>query len=149
MKVKFARAQANYTANVKPLRASRAAAAYDVMSTVQVCINPGETKVIPLGFAMEIEGPFDAYAIIHSRSGLAQRGIVVDDPPKIIDPDFRGEVCVPLKNTSQQPFVVGEGQRIAQMIFQQCHEARWNEVEPEHLTPTNRGRGGFGSTGAF
>lgn len=148
LRVKFAPVRKTGVSDLKPHRATRAAAAYDLASAVHRVIYPHETKLIPLGFAMEI-AHLNAFAMIVSRSGLARDGIVVDSAPKVIDPDFRGEVHVPIKNLSDHPYIIEEGQRIAQMIFQEFFEATFEEVQPECLMPTNRGEGGFGSTGLF
>ena len=80
------------------------------------------------------------------RSGLAiKKGVTVLNSPGTIDADYRGEVCVVLINLSSEPFVINDGERIAQMIVSRFEQVEWDDVEV--LDETERGAGGFGHTG--
>ena len=129
-----------------PRRASAGAAGYDLRAAVSapVSLAPGERKLVPWGFCIAIPDGWEIQ--VRPRSGLAIRyGITLINSPGTIDADYRGEVMVPLVNLGQDVFVIGRGERIAQMIF-----ARF--IAPElvvvpTLSPTTRGDQGFGSTG--
>lgn len=105
---------------------------------------PGERALIPLGFCMAL--PQGLEAQIRSRSGLAlKQGVCVLNAPGTIDADYRGEVGVVLINLGQEPFTVTRGMRIAQMVIAKHETVTWSEVDA--LPETERGQGGFGSTG--
>ena len=105
---------------------------------------PAEIRVVPCGFAMALPPGFEAQ--VRPRSGLAVRhGITLPNAPGTIDADYRGEVRVPLINLGRDPFTIDPGMRIAQMIIARI--ARADGVEVERLDETDRGHGGFGSTG--
>lgn len=107
-------------------------------------IKPSEVKLIRTGIAIALESGFEAQ--IRPRSGLAlKHGITVLNAPGTIDSDYRGEVCVILINHSRQDFVVTRGMRIAQMVIVKYEQAEVLEVS--NLNETERGAGGFGSTG--
>jgi dUTP pyrophosphatase len=90
--------------------------------------------------------PFGYEAQIRPRSGLAvKHSISMPNTPGTIDADYRGEICVPLINLGQEPFVVEPGMRIAQMLIKPVPKVQWQEVE--QLDDTARGAGGFGHTG--
>lgn len=109
-----------------------------------ITIPPGEIRLIPCGFQMAIPPGYEAE--IRPRSGLAaNHGISMPNAPGTIDPDYRGEIKVPLINLGRQPFVVHRGMRIAQMLIRPVPRTRWIEVDS--LPPTARGEGGFGHTG--
>ena len=85
-------------------------------------------------------------AQVRPRSGLAiKKGVTVLNSPGPIDADYRGEVCVVLINLSSEPFVINDGERIAQMIVSRFEQVEWDDVEV--LDETERGAGGFGHTG--
>lgn len=110
-----------------------------------VRLEPGEVLMVPLGFAAEI--PPGMAALVLSRSGLgARQGIVVAQGVGLIDSDYRGEWRVPLRNLSSEAYTVFPGERVAQAVFLPAAGAAFEEV-PE-LTESERGAGGFGSTGA-
>lgn len=110
----------------------------------EIVINPGETKMIPLGFATELM-PFTA-ALILPRSGLAsKKGLRPANTPGLIDADYRGEWMVALHNDSQAIQSVMPQERIAQALFIKFYGTDFEEVD--ELTDTDRGEGGFGSTG--
>ena len=109
-----------------------------------VVLAPGETRLIPIGIAMEI--PEGYVGLVFARSGLAtKRGLAPANKVGVIDPDYRGEFFVPLRNESAAPQTIEPGERIAQMILTPFLTARF--VESETLSETVRGEGGFGSTG--
>jgi len=110
-----------------------------------ITLKQGEVKLIKTGFAIALEPGFEAQ--VRPRSGLAlKNGITVLNSPGTIDSDYRGEVCVILTNISSNDFVIERGMRIAQMVIARYEQAIMKEVED--LEKTDRGTGGFGSTGA-
>jgi dUTP pyrophosphatase len=120
------------------------AAGFDLHSVTKIMLHPGERGLISTGLAMEIE---DGYELqIRPRSGLAHKyGITVLNAPGTIDSDYRGEIKVLLLNTSNETFTIQHGERIAQGVVQEVIKANFEVVK--HLTETERGKGGFGSTG--
>lgn len=109
-----------------------------------VTLLPLERKLIPTGLFMEI--PLGYEVQIRPRSGLAfKHGITVLNSPGTIDSDYRGEVGVLLVNLSQEAFVIENGERIAQMVVAQHGQVAWEAVA--ELSDSDRGSGGFGSTG--
>lgn len=109
-----------------------------------IILQPMERALIPTGLFMEL--PIGYEAQVRPRSGLAlKKGITCLNSPGTIDADYRGEVGVILANLSKETFVVENGERIAQMVIAKHERAEWIEVE--ELTETERGAGGFGSTG--
>lgn len=111
---------------------------------VGVTLAPSERALIPTGLAMAIPQGFEVQ--VRPRSGLAlKHGIALVNSPGTIDSDYRGEVGVIVLNTSDEPFEVAHGMRIAQMVLAPVVQAAFEEVE--RLDDTARGAGGFGSTG--
>ncbi len=109
-----------------------------------IILKPGEIILVPTGLAIALQEGYEAQ--IRPRSGLAlKNGITVLNSPGTIDADYRGEICVILINHSKQDFTITCGLRIAQMVIAQYAFA--SIVEVEELSATNRGAGGFGSTG--
>lgn len=103
-----------------------------------------ERTVVKTGLFIEL--PLGYEAQVRSRSGLAAKnGITVLNAPGTIDADYRGEIGVILVNLSNMPFVIENGERIAQLIIAKHERAEWIKVE--QLSVTDRGEGGFGSTG--
>ena len=110
-----------------------------------VTISPGETRLIPAGFAMHMEDPGMA-AVILPRSGLGHKhGIVLGNLVGLIDSDYQGQVFVSCWNRSDFEFLVAPGARIAQMVFLPVVQARWKLVKD--FESSDRGGGGFGHTG--
>ena len=103
----------------------------------------GEILAVTTGFCMEIPAGYEAQ--IRPRSSLGSNGISVPNAPGTIDADYRGEVKVLLINLGQKPFVIQNGDRIAQMVIAPVAQACF--AEARELTQTVRGEGGFGSTG--
>ena len=107
-------------------------------------LEPGQIRLVPTGLFLEIPPGYEAQ--VRPRSGLTLRcGLTVANSPGTIDSDYRGEVGVILVNLGPEPVTVTRGMRIAQMVFQPVLRAELVEGEPR---PTERGRGGFGHTGA-
>jgi len=108
-------------------------------------VSPGETRLIPTGFAMHMEDSGMA-AVILPRSGLGHKhGIVLGNLVGLIDSDYQGQVYVSCWNRSDSEFVVEPGARIAQMVFLPVVQARWELVKD--FDSSDRGGGGFGHTG--
>lgn len=129
-----------------PAYATASSAGADLYACLDapVDIRPQETKMIPLGFAMAI--PAGWAGLIFARSGLAsKRDLAPANKVGVIDADYRGEWFIPLHNHGSQPQTVQPGERIAQLILVPCMTAAFTEVEA--LDETERGAGGFGSTG--
>ncbi|HLW39749.1 MAG TPA: dUTP diphosphatase [Brumimicrobium sp.] len=107
-------------------------------------LQPMEREIVKTGLFLEIPEGYEAQ--VRPRSGLAiKHGITVLNSPGTIDADYRGEIGVILVNLSKAPFVIEDGDRIAQLVFAKVEQAEW-EVQDE-LSETERGAGGFGSTG--
>jgi dUTP pyrophosphatase len=122
------------------------AAGVDVRAHIEnpIQLNSLERKLIETGISVAIPKGYEIQ--IRPRSGLAfKHGITVLNSPGTIDADYRGEIKVLLVNLSTEPFVIQPGERIAQMILCKHDQIHWEEVSV--LSETNRGQGGFGSTG--
>lgn len=105
---------------------------------------PMQRCLVPTGLYIALPPGFEAQ--VRPRSGLAlKKGVTVLNSPGTIDADYRGEICIILINLSDEPFVIEDGERIAQMIVARHEQAAWEEVEV--LDETRRGTGGFGHTG--
>lgn len=131
---------------VIPTRGSEESAGYDLYACMRntIQIAPHETVKIPTGFAVEMKK--GTVALLYSRSGLAtKKGLVVCQGTGVIDSDYRGEWIVPLHNDTNEVQTVSPRERIAQVIFNDFIETKFIEVE--ELSDTERGDGGFGSTG--
>jgi dUTP pyrophosphatase len=127
-----------------PAYATGHAAGLDVVAAETVTIEPGARMAIATGFAIAIPAGFEVQ--VRPRSGLAlKHGVTCLNTPGTIDADYRGEVKVILANLGQEPFHVGRGERIAQLVPAPVQVARF--VETDTLDGTARGSGGFGSTG--
>jgi dUTP pyrophosphatase len=127
-----------------PARASEHAAGLDVVAAEDVTLAPGERHAVATGFAVAIPHGYEVQ--VRPRSGLAlKHGITCLNTPGTIDSDYRGEVKVILANLGSEPFEVRRGERIAQLVPAAVLHADFAEVT--QLSETNRGAGGFGSTG--
>lgn len=110
-----------------------------------VTVEPHQRVMIPTGIAIAPEDK-NVVAIVAARSGLAiKHGITLSNGIGVIDSDYRGEICVGLYNTSDKPFTVTKGDRVAQLMFMPVYTARL--TVSSSLDETERGEGGFGSTG--
>jgi dUTP pyrophosphatase len=129
-----------------PAYQSAHAAAMDLHAAVEASatIEPGRIALIGCGFAMALPDGYEAQ--VRPRSGLASKhGLMVVNAPGTIDADYRGEVKVALINLGPGPFVVERGMRIAQLVVAPVTRAVWQPVDA--VPGTERGAGGFGSTG--
>lgn len=131
---------------VLPTYGSAQAAGADLRACLDqdVTIAPGETVFLPTGLAVEI--PLGYAGLVHARSGLAsKRGLAPANKVGVIDSDYRGEITVALHNHGSQPQTVSHGDRIAQLLIVPVLAPPFEEAEA--LSDTDRGTGGFGSTG--
>ena len=129
-----------------PQYATPLSAGLDLRANIEAPIElrPMERHLIPTGLFMALPPGYEAQ--VRPRSGLAiKHGITVLNTPGTIDADYRGEVCVILVNLSDEPFVIADGERIAQMVIARHEQAEWEPVEV--LSETERGAGGFGHSG--
>ncbi|AQQ04185.1 MULTISPECIES: dUTP diphosphatase [Stappiaceae] len=129
-----------------PAYQSVLAAGLDLLAAVdgKITLAPGARALVPTGLAMALPAGFEAQ--VRPRSGLAAKhGVTVLNTPGTIDADYRGEVKVILINLGDDPFEISRGDRIAQMVIAPVLQA--DIVEVEVLSETERGSGGFGSTG--
>jgi dUTP pyrophosphatase len=136
----------NKSSHKLPHYETLASAGMDLRANIDspIVLKPLERAIVPTGIFMEL--PIGYEAQVRPRSGLAaKKGISVLNAPGTIDADYRGEVGVILVNLSSEEFTVENGERIAQMVIAKHERAEWEEVES--LSETDRGAGGFGSTG--
>lgn len=136
----------NKSHHALPAYATALSAGMDLRANLDeaVTLNPLERKLIPTGLFLGLPEGYEAQ--VRPRSGLAlKKGVTVLNAPGTIDADYIGEVGVILVNVSDEPFVVNDGERIAQMVIARHETVDWDEVES--LDETERGSGGFGHTG--
>ena len=136
----------NQSANDLPSYETLASAGLDLRAytTEPITLQPLERGLIKTGLFMEL--PKGVEAQVRPRSGLAlKKGISVLNSPGTIDADYRGEIGVIVINLSSEPFTIASGDRIAQLVIAKHERADWKEVKS--LKETERGDGGFGSTG--
>ena len=142
MKVKIV----NKSGNVLPQYQTSGAAGMDLRAEIAepVTLNSLERAVVKTGLFIELPDGYEAQ--IRPRSGFAaKQGVTVLNSPGTIDADYRGEIGVILVNLSKEPVTISKGDRIAQMVIARHERAEWEEVSA--LTDSQRGSGGFGSTG--
>jgi dUTP pyrophosphatase len=118
-------------------------ACYDIYALENENIGPNECEIIRTGIKIEL--PIGYEGVIRSRSGLASNGIIVANSPGTIDEGYRGEICVILANLNDSSEFIRVGDRIAQFTIKKVIDFEIEEVEK--LSETERGAGGFGSTG--
>lgn len=136
----------NQSKHALPAYETKASAGLDVRANIDAPIElkPLERTLVKTGLFMEIPEGYECQ--VRSRSGLAlKKGISVLNAPGTVDADYRGEVGVILINLSNETFIIEDGERIAQLVFAKVKQAKW--IAAEILTETERGEGGFGSTG--
>jgi len=136
----------NHSKHPLPAYETIASAGLDLRASLDqpVTLNSLERKLIPTGLFIELPVGYEAQ--VRPRSGMSFKyGIGVLNAPGTIDADYRGEIKVILVNLSKNPYTINDGERIAQMVIAQHEQAEWIEVET--LNPSERGAGGFGSTG--
>lgn len=131
---------------VLPEYKTEGAAGMDLCAAISepVELRPLERKLIPTGLKIELEHGYEAQ--IRPRSGLSiKHGLTLINCVGTIDEDYRGEVCVGIVNISNEPYTIQPDERIAQMVIAKAEQAKLEVVT--ELTDTERGEGGFGSTG--
>ncbi|MDO4708123.1 MAG: dUTP diphosphatase [Porphyromonadaceae bacterium] len=136
----------NASRHTVPSYMTEEAAGMDIKAYLDVPITlaPLERRLISTGLSIEL--PKGLEAQVRPRSGLAlKHGITVLNSPGTIDSDYRGEIGVLLINLSNTPFVIQDGERIAQLVIARHERIAWQEIS--ELEPTDRGTGGFGHTG--
>ena len=127
-----------------PTYAKAGDAGADLTTRIDFTINPGERMLVPTGISIAL--PNGYVALVHPRSGLAiKHGISMVNTPGTIDADYRGEIGVILVNLSNEAVSIEDGERIAQLIF--CRVEQVSLTEVAVLNDSERGAGGFGSTG--
>lgn len=142
MKVKII----NKSSNPCPIYATPLSAGMDVRANIEepITLAPLQRVLVPTGLYIALPEGYECQA--RPRSGLAvKHGITVLNSPGTIDADYRGELKTLLVNLSDTPFVIEPGERIAQLVVAKHEHVEWEEVEV--LDETERGEGGFGSTG--
>ena len=136
----------NKSKHALPNYSTIASAGMDLRANIDesISLKPLERTIVKTGIFMELPLGFEAQ--VRPRSGLAfKNGITVLNSPGTIDADYRGEIGVILVNLSAEEFIIEDGERIAQMVIAKHEQAQWIEVEI--LENSERGAGGFGSTG--
>ena len=129
---------------IVPVYKTEGASGADVFANGDVLINPGEVKLIPLGFAVEIPKGFEMQ--IRPRSGLSNKHkLLMPNSLGTIDSDYRGEVMASFINLDSKTYEIKKGDRIAQAVIAPVVQVKFKEVK--ELSETKRGSGGFGSTG--
>lgn len=129
-----------------PQYATPQSAGLDLRANLEesITLKPLERRLIPTGLHIALPDGYEAQ--VRPRSGLAyKKGVTVLNAPGTIDADYRGDIGVILINMSNEDFVVENGERVAQLVIAKYDQAEWNLVA--ELSETNRGEGGFGSTG--
>lgn len=136
----------NQSSHDLPAYETIASAGLDLRAAISetIILAPLQRALVKTGLFMEIPTGYEAQ--VRPRSGLAlKNGITVLNSPGTIDADYRGEIGVILINLSAEPFEINNGDRIAQLVFAKVEQATW--INAEELSTTDRGEGGFGSTG--
>ena len=136
----------NASKHALPHYETNASAGMDLRANISgaITLKPLERTMVKTGLFIELPVGFEAQ--VRPRSGLsAKKGITVLNAPGTIDADYRGEIGVILVNLSNEDFVVEDGERVAQLVISKHERAEWIEVD--ELSETERGEGGFGSTG--
>lgn len=130
-----------------PAYATAGAAAADLCALLDepLTLAPTQRALIPTGLAIELPGP-ECVALVYARSGLSiKHGLTMANGVGVIDSDYRGELRVPMVNLGTEPYTVAPGERIAQLCIAPVWQAAF--VQANDLSDTDRGAGGFGSTG--
>ena len=136
----------NKSTHELPEYATSQSAGLDLRANLKesITLKPLERKLIPTGLHIALPEGYEAQ--VRPRSGLAyKKGVTVLNAPGTIDADYRGDIGVILINLSNEDFVIENGERIAQLVIAKYDQAEWISVA--ELSETNRGEGGFGSTG--
>ncbi|RRD79960.1 dUTP diphosphatase [Alloprevotella sp. OH1205_COT-284] len=136
----------NHSSHPLPAYATLLSAGMDLRANLPspIVLQPGERTIVPTGLFIALPPGFEAQ--VRPRSGLAAKhGITVLNAPGTVDADYRGEIGVILINLGQEPFVVENGERIAQLVVARHETVEWTLVDS--LETTDRGNGGFGHSG--
>ncbi|ARV15769.1 dUTP diphosphatase [Polaribacter sp. SA4-12] len=136
----------NKSKHATPNYETEGAAGMDLRANIEeaITLKPLERAIVKTGLFIALPIGFEAQ--VRPRSGLAaKKGVTVLNSPGTVDADYRGEIGVILVNLSNEEFVINDGERIAQLIIAKHERVNWQEVEV--LSETERGAGGFGSTG--
>ena len=136
----------NKSKHATPNYETEGAAGMDLRANIDtsITLKPLERTILKTGLFIALPVGFEAQ--VRPRSGLAaKKGITVLNSPGTVDADYRGEIGVILVNLSNENFIVNDGERVAQLVIAKHERVNWNEVEV--LSETERGSGGFGSTG--
>ncbi len=136
----------NKSKHETPQYATELSAGLDLRANIEasITLKPLERTLVKTGLYIAL--PEGTEAQVRPRSGLAyKKGITVLNAPGTIDADYRGEIGVLLVNLSSEPFLIEDGERVAQLVIAKHEVAEWSEVQT--LSETSRGAGGFGSTG--
>ena len=117
----------------------------DIVSRIDITLQPGERALVPTGISIAL--PDGYVALVHPRSGLAiKHGVTMVNAPGTVDAGYRGELqCIMINHDPKEPITFHKGDRIAQLVIQKVERAQFIEVE--NLPGSGRGNGGFGSTG--
>ena len=129
-------------------KATAGSAGFDLLAACkdEMGIEPNKSLLIPCGFALQMPNGIEAQ--VRPRSGIAlKNSVTVLNSPGTIDADYRGEICVILINHSNKRFSISRGMRVAQMVFMKLPDIKL--IESEDLDKSDRGSGGFGSTGVM
>ena len=128
---------------VKPKLATDGAAGFDLSITEDALLNSGVVSIVGTGVSVEIPNGYEGQ--VRLRSSLGKKGVIITNAPGTVDSDYRGEVKLLLSTVTDYPIELKAGDRVAQLVI--CPIPRIELEEVEELTPTDRGTGGFGSTG--
>ena len=129
-----------------PQYATPLSAGLDLRANIDtpITLQPLQRCLVPTGLYIALPEGYETQ--VRPRSGLAiKKGITVLNSPGTIDADYRGEICIILVNLSNEPFVIEDGERVAQMVIARHEQAEWEETDT--LDETERGAGGFGHSG--
>ena len=146
MNVKIMRLDDEFKDLPLPNYTTKGSAGMDICAALKedMIINAGEVSMVPTSLAIALEPGFECQ--VRSRSGLAAKhGIFALNAPGTIDSDYRGEIKIILANFSKTPFKISRGDRIAQLVIARYESISWDMTDS--LSDTERGSGGFGSTG--
>ena len=136
----------NKSKHATPNYETKSAAGMDLRANIteSITLKPLERAIVKTGLYIALPVGFEAQ--VRPRSGLAaKKGITVLNSPGTVDADYRGEIGVILVNLSNEDFIINDGERVAQLVIAKHERVNWQEVEI--LSETERGSGGFGSTG--
>jgi len=126
-----------------PYYATKGSSGADIAIIENVTINPGEVVLVSTGISVEIPVGYEIQ--VRLRSSYALKGLIIANSPGTIDSDYRGEIKLILANIGKEKIKLEKYDKVAQLVLSKVERIEWEQVE--HLFPTERGEGGFGSTG--